>query len=100
MKQDVNTWRLASFGPWGELAKIKVKNNETTVLKPGPPFLIKPDVHQGGSQVSIGLSIIGQAGEHYGAGAIMKNGRMLAAPKVKIVDKAGNTLASGNFEYG
>jgi len=99
MKQDGDTWRLNSSGPWGKLAKIRVKNNETTVLKLGPPFTIKPRVTQRSTLVSVGLSIIGQAGENYGT-TVVKNGRRLPAPKVKIVDEAGKTLASGKFAYG
>ena len=98
-KKDDNTWRIYSSGPWGKLAGIKVKNNETTRLELGPPFLIKPTVSKSGLIVSIGLSIIGRAGEQYSI-AIMKNGKGLAPPKLKIVDEAGNVLASGKFEYG
>lgn len=98
-EQDGNRWQIDSFGPWEKLARIKVKNDETTVLKLGPPFLIRPRVDQSGSRVLIGLSITGQAGEHYNAG-VMKNGRRQPAPKLKIVDEAGKILASGKFEYG
>ncbi len=98
-KQDGDTWRINSFGPWGKLAKIKVKENETTVLELGPPLLIKPSIRKSSSLVSIGLSIIGQAGEHYST-TITKNARGLPAPGLKIVDEAGNVLASGKFEYG
>ena len=99
MKQNGDTWRLNSFGPWGKLAKIRVNNNETTVLKLGPPFTIKPRVNQRGSRVSVGFSMIGQAGEDYGI-RVVKNSRRLPAPKVKIVDEAGKVLASGKFAYG
>ena len=44
MKQGDDTWQLESRGPWGELSKILVKNNDTTVLTLGPPFQIKPKV--------------------------------------------------------
>ena len=98
-KQDGNTWLLYSSGPWGDLSTIRVTNNNTTALKLGPPFLIKPSVSKSSSLVSINLSIIGLAGEHYGA-AVTKNGKRLASPKLKIVDEAGNVLASGEFEYG
>ncbi|MHC4457687.1 MAG: hypothetical protein ACYS0I_11495 [Planctomycetota bacterium] len=98
-KEEENTWLLRGGGPWGKLSEIDVKDDETTVLKLGPPFLIKPDVSQRDSQVSIGLSIVGLAGEHYSA-AVNKNGRILEAPTVRIVDKTGETLASGKFEYG
>ncbi len=99
MKENGSTWRIDSRGPWGDLSRVKVKNDETTVLKLGPPLLIMPKINQRSSLVSVDFSIIGQAGEHYGAG-IAKNGRRLAAPGLKIVDEVGKVLASGKFAYG
>lgn len=99
MQQGGDTWQIESRGPWGDLSTIRVKNNDTTVLKLGPPFLIKPKVRKSGSRVSIDFAIIGQASEHY-RNSIMRNNRRVPAPKLKIVDEAGNVLASGKFEYG
>ncbi len=99
MKQDSNTWQLDSRGPWGDLSTIKVTNNNTTVLKLGPPFLIKPKVRKSGSNVSIDFAVIGQASEQY-RNSIMQNNRRVPAPKLKIVDEVGNVLASGKFAYG
>ena len=98
-KQNGDTWLLYSSGPWGELSTIKVRKDNTTVLELGQSFLIKPSVKKSSSLVSIGHSIIGRAGEQYSA-AIAKNGKRLPTPKLKIVDEAGNVLASGRFEYG
>ena len=99
MKENGNTWRVDSRGPWGNLSQIKVQNDETTVLELGPPLLIKPKVRQRGSLVSVDFSIVGQAGEQYG-NSIMKNRRRIPAPRLKIVDEAGEVLASGKFAYG
>ncbi len=99
MKQNGNTWRIDSSGPWGKLSKISVNNNDTTVLKLGPPFLIKPGVHKSGSGISIDFAIIGQVSEQY-QNVPRKNNRSVPAPKIKIVDEAGNVLATGKFEYG
>ena len=99
MKQGGDTWQIDSRGPWGRLSTISVNDNDTTVLKLGPPFLIKPGVRKSSSIVSINPSIIGRAGEHYSA-AVTKNGKRLAPPTLKIVDETGNVLASGKFEYG
>ena len=99
MKENGNTWRIDSRGPWGKLSKIEVKNDETTVVRLGPPLLIKPKISQRSSLVSVDFSMIGQAGEHYSA-SVAKNGKRLAAPGLKIVDEAGKVLASGKFEYG
>jgi len=98
-EQNGDTWQIDSRGPWGKLARIKVEKNETTVLKLGPPLLIKPGVSSRGSQVLIDFSIIGQAEERYG-NVITKNGRRASTPGLKIMDKAGNVLAAGKFEYG
>lgn len=98
-KQNGSTWQLNSFGPWGTLAQIGVKDNATTVLKLGPPFKIKPSVNRRDSSVSIDFSIIGQAGEHYSA-SVIKNGQQLPTPKLKIVDEAGKILVEGQFKYG
>ena len=99
MKQDSSTWQIDSRGPWGDLSTIKVTNNNTTVLKLGSPFLIKPKVRKSGSNVSIDFSIIGQASEQYQNFA-RKNNRAVPAAKANIVDETGNVLASGKFEYG
>ena len=99
MKQDRHTWRIESRGPWGNLSKIKVRNNEATVIRLGPPFLIKPDVNRNGSIISIGYTIIGQAGEQY-HDFIRKNNRIVTGAKIKIVDETGSILESGSFKYG
>ena len=99
MKQDSNTWQIDSRGPWGDLSTIKVTNNNTTVLKLGSPFLIKPKVRKSGSNVSIDFAIIGQASEQYQNFA-RKNNRAVPAAKANIIDEAGNVFASGKFEYG
>ena len=99
MQQGGNTWRLESRGPWGELSKILVKNNDTTVLKLGPPFQIKTKTRYASARVSIGFAIIGQAGENY-RNVIMLNNKRAPAAKVKIIDEAGSVLASGKFAYG
>lgn len=99
MQQGGDTWQLESRGPWGELSKILVKNNDIAVLKLGPPFQIKPKVRRTGSRVSIDFAIMGQAGERY-RNSIMLNNRRVPAPKVKIVDEAGSVIASGKFAYG
>ena len=98
-KKDGDTWQIESPGPWGTFEQIEVKENQTTTLKLGPPFVIKPNVNRSGSQVSIGFAITGQAGEQY-KNAITKNDESVSPPKAKIIDEAGTVLASGNFAYG
>ncbi len=99
MQQGSDTWQLESRGPWGELSTIRVKNNDTTVLKLGPPFQIKTKALYTGTKVSIDFNIIGKAGEYY-RNVIAQNNKRASAPGVKIIDEDGNVLASGKFEYG
>ncbi len=99
MQQGSDTWQIDNRGPWGKSSTIEVKNNETTVLRLGPPFIVKPGINKSGSTVSIDFSIFGQAGEKYQNYA-KKNNSRVPAPKVRIVDEAGNVLASGRFKYG
>jgi len=99
MEQGSDTWQIDSSGPWGKLSTIKVNNNDTMVLKLGPPFFIKPGVGKSGSNVSINFAVIGQAGEQY-QNVARKNNQAVPAPKATIVDETGNVLAEGRFEYG
>jgi hypothetical protein len=99
MDQDGHTWRLESRGPWADLSKIKVRNNEATAIRLGPPFLIKPVVKKHGLNFLISFAIIGRAGEQY-ENLITKDGRAVTGAKIKIVDETGNVLKSGSFEYG
>jgi hypothetical protein len=97
--QGGHTWKIESWGPWGDLSKIKVRNNEATAIRLGPPFLIKPQVNKNGSILSIGYAIIGQAGEQY-QNFVTKNNQAVIGAKIKIIDEAGNVLEKGNFKYG
>jgi len=92
-------WVISGFGPWGELAKIKVKKDRTTVLKPGPPFDVKTNVRKRGQSLSISPLVIGQAGEHYDVRVRTRRGP-LPVPKLKIVDESGKVLVSDKFRFG
>lgn len=99
-KNDDEEWMILSLkGPWGKLASIKVDRGKTTALSLGPPLVMRADVQHENTSVSIGLLLIGQAGEHWSP-QVLVNKKPLPAPKLKIIDETGNVLASGNFEYG
>jgi len=85
--------------PWGNLATINVSKGNTTGLKLGPPFVIHTDIQHGDRTVSVGLTLVGQAGEHYSPQVLTHTGP-LPAPAISIVDESGQVLASGKFEYG
>ena len=90
-------WQL--YSSLNELPGIKVAKGRTVSLKLGPPLIVKADVKRNWDRVTIAPSITGCAGELY-SNRVRKNGKSLPAPKLKIVDEAGNVLASGKFEYG
>jgi len=68
--------------------------------KPGPPLLVSTNTMKiNDRQFSIGITVEGQAGEKYIAGAI-KNGKREPEPQFRIVDEKARILARGKFEYG
>jgi hypothetical protein len=71
------------------------------VLKVSAAGQAAPAKEGGATQKSqaIGLSVVGQGGETYSAGA-QKDGALEPAPKFKILDESGKELASGQFQYG
>ena len=85
------TLKLLKGQPW---SRFKDKAD-----KLGPPLLVKTDMRVKNFDVSIGLTVEGQAGEKYAGGA-EKNGKRLPPPKLKIIDEAGEIIDSGQFEYG
>ncbi len=99
MNADGNKWQTSFYGVQDVSSRITVAKARTTTLKFGPPLNVKTEVEPAGRQVSIGLSITGQSGEPFNP-PVMKNGTVLEAPTLKIVDEAGTVLASGKCEYG
>lgn len=98
-KDGTDTWEIITSGNFGELENIKVRKGQITELNPGPPFTVKTIVQRQGSTVSVGLDIVGSAGEQYSP-TVRKNKSQPAAPKLKIVNEKGEIVASGKFAYG
>lgn len=98
-KQDNHTWKIVSYGPWGYISKIKIKNNQEISLRLGPPFTIRPKARKGGNQYLIEFDIIGQAGEQYQKYALRDN-RRISSAKLTIIDEQENVLHKGQFQYG
>jgi hypothetical protein len=99
VKHEGHNYQIESNGPWGSLSKINVNKNKTTLLRFGPPFVIKPDIHNNKNHISIDFTILGQAGEQYRKYAL-KNNRRISGAKLKIIDEEGNVLENGKFQYG
>jgi len=92
-------WAMQSVSNTGKLKDFEVREGETVALKAGPPLTLKTDVQQAGSNVSVGLSLVGQAGEEYAPG-VERNGQSVSAPTLRILNESGKVLASGSFQYG
>lgn len=99
INQNNDNYFLLSQGPWGDLARINVENNQTTNLRFGLPLVIQPKVQRNGSVLSLDFDILGQAGEQYEK-FVRKNNRAITGANVEIIDEAGNVLESGKFSYG
>ena len=85
--EDGNTWGLDPAGT-GRSAE-----------QAGPPLVVKTDVYPGGRAVSIGLVLEGQAGERYRP-VVTKNRVRLPAPRLRIVNEAGQVIVDDSFRYG
>jgi hypothetical protein len=86
-------WRIDQVG--GGMVAI-----EPNGPKAGPPILVSADVQRvADREVSIGLVLQGQAGEQYRP-VVMKNGTPVAAPKLRILNEAGQVVTQGDFQYG
>ncbi len=93
-------WVLRMGSKLGKLSTFRIREDETTSVKMGPPLTVQTDARQASrGQVAIGLSVTGQGGEEYTAG-VTKNGSTGSPPKFKIVDESGKVLTSGAVEYG
>ena len=97
--QNKDRYFLLSQGPWGDLTRIKVKNNQTTTLRVGPPLMIKPKIQKRNSVVEIQYDVVGRAGEHYEK-FVRKNKGYVVGASVRIIDEGGNVLEKGRFQYG
>jgi hypothetical protein len=75
-------------------------STEPNGSKAGPPILVKADVQKVGErEMSIGLVLEGQAGEQYRP-VVKKNGTPISAPRLRIVNEAGQVIAQDSFQYG
>jgi hypothetical protein len=73
---------------------------EPNAPQAGTPILVKTSVQrQAERQMSIGLVLEGQAGEHYRP-VVKKDGKTLSAPTLRIVNEAGQVVAQDSFQYG
>jgi len=95
------TWTLAAARlPEDKFRNIEVKAGGTTELKAGAPLMTRAQVTEGPGVVAFTPALVGQSGEVYATPAAARNNQRQAAPKFRIVNRAGKVLASGAFQYG
>ena len=86
-------WSLDSTGG-------AIISTEPNGPKAGPPILVVANVQRvADREMSIGLVLQGQAGEQYRP-VVKKNGTPVAAPKLRILNEAGQVVTQGDFQYG
>jgi len=93
------TWTLMCHGDFGRLGSICVRKDQTTVLKAGPPLVVRAHPHRRGGTVFVDLSITGQAGEVYSP-VVYCNRSRRPPPTLRILDPTGKVLHTGKFRYG
>jgi hypothetical protein len=94
-----NKWSIMGFTA-GKGVMIEIAANQSTMLKLGPPLLVKTEMKVADGTASFNLSLVGQGGEEYAA-MVLRNGQLLReAPKFIIYNELGKEIASGSFQYG
>ncbi len=79
---------------------VDVQEGQATELAFGPPYrpMVSVQYRQSANQVSLGMSLVGSAGEI--CTSMRVNGTQPAKPKFTVTDPAGKTVVEGEFEYG
>lgn len=94
-----NTYNFTSYFNTGTLRNFEISKNQTASFKIGPPFQIKTTAQQNRNTVSIGCTLLGQAGEQYRPNFKI-NGIQVSPAVLRIIDETGNVVYSGRFKYG
>ena len=75
------------------------RNIASADKKPGEPLIVKPEAEINRRNLTVGVTLQGQAGEKYVPG-VQKNGQWQNAPTFQLVSETGKVIAAGRFEYG
>lgn len=98
-----NKYTLTCRGDTGKLVDFQIIEGQTTSFKIGPPLTIQAKVtlrrEMFRRTAVISASVVGQEGEQYLAG-VRKNGDLVPAPAIRILDSNGKVVESGKLEYG
>ncbi len=94
-----NTYNFTCYINTGALRNFEISKNETASFKIGPPFKVVTTAQQDRNTVSIGCTLLGQAGEQYRPN-FKKNGIQVSPAVLRIIDETDNVVYSGRFKYG
>lgn len=94
-----NIYNFTSYSSPGTLRNFEISSNGTTSFEIGPPFKIMTTAQQKRNTVSIGCTLVGQAGEQYRPN-FKRNGTQVSPAVLRIIDETGNVVYSGWFKYG
>ncbi len=99
---DGKEWRLIQRVGAGIPSRVSfvIDAGKTLTLKLGSPLVLVPEVTREYEEVHIGLTAVGQAGEHYEPVPCHSDSDGFKMPTVKISNEAGEPLAAATFEYG
>jgi hypothetical protein len=98
--KDGGVWAMDRRSGDDPLGRLTIPAGKRVEVPLGPPLVCKTDVRQSGRQVFIGLTLVGRAGEQYVSRATRVGAASVRPPSLKVLDEAGNVLATGTFEYG
>lgn len=93
------TWSLTGRGVpgWHTLASIA---NGPESPQVGPPLKAVVSCQRKGGEMEFSLRLEGCGGETYGASEILKDGKRVSQPRLRIMDARGDLVHQGRFKYG
>jgi hypothetical protein len=97
------TWSIRSTGGLGKYESVRVREDATTAVDAGPPFVLKArftPYESNSLRLSMSLTILGKAGERYNAATIQRAGVPVRPPQFKIIDEKGATVGQGVLTKG
>jgi hypothetical protein len=83
-----------------DVEAVQVRQGKTVAMPFGPPYkpVVKVDYKQGDGTVSLGMSVVGSAGEI--CSNLLVDGGKPKGPEFTIRTAGGDEVESGKFEYG
>ena len=97
------TWSIKSTYGFGKYDYVNVREDATTTVDAGPPFVLKArftPYESNSLRLAMSLTILGKAGERYNPATIQRAGAPVRPPQFKIIDEKGATVGQGVLTKG